>query len=130
MWLRISGPEKLTLILLSFLAVRDVLPCGPGPSGESRRRYRRMKMTLRQTLPDVKETSLTASGKYNGRVRPGSQAYQALVQNFNTDIAFKDDEKTGDDRRMTTVSGWPKFTCRAFGIESCLICQFPLLMAR
>lgn len=63
-----------------------------------------MKMAFKQTIPNVEETSLAASGKYTGKVVRGSDAYKALVSNFNTDIVFRDDEKTGDDRRMTPVS--------------------------
>lgn len=100
--LRLPFSSNLALMVL-MLAVCEVLSCGPGTSGSSRRN-RNTKMKFKQVIPDVEETSLAASGKYTGKVIKGSKAYKALVSNFNTNMVFRDDEKTGDDRRMTPVS--------------------------
>lgn len=78
------------------------MACGPGPNGHIHR-GNKSPMKLKQRIPDADETSISASGRYSGRVRRGSEAYKALERNFNPDIVFKDDERNGDSRRMTKV---------------------------
>lgn len=77
-----------------------LMACGPGRFGGSRK-PNSTPMGLKQSLPDVEETSIDASGSYRGPMKRGSEEFKALVRNFNTDIVFKDDEKNEDDRRMT-----------------------------
>ena len=78
------------------------MACGPVQNGNSIR-GKNNPMKFKQRLPDTEETSMSASGSYSGRVRRGSEAYEALERNFNPEIVFKDDESNADDRRMTKV---------------------------
>ena len=100
-------PTGCNLIAFCIVAVavacETALACGQGSNGYGQKRYK-TPMQLKQRLPDVDETSIGASGRYSGRVRRGSDAYNALVRNYNPLIEFKDDEKNEDDRRMTMVN--------------------------
>ena len=94
---------KCHLIVMMLISTCGLLmACGPGRFGGSRK-PNTTPMGLKQSLPDVEETSIDASGSYRGPMKRGSEEFKALVRNFNTDIVFKDDEKNEDDRRMTKV---------------------------
>lgn len=89
---------KLAL-LLAIANCGFILACGPGKTGTGGR-SNDSPMKLKQSIPSLEETSISASGKYRGKVPRGSAAYKALQPNYNPDIVFKD-EKHGDSRRMT-----------------------------
>jgi len=91
---------KLAL-LLAIANCGFILACGPGKTGTGGR-SNDSPMKLKQSIPSLEETSISASGKYRGKVPRGSAAYKALQPNYNPDIVFKD-EKHGDSRRMTKV---------------------------
>lgn len=93
-------PKILIIVLLVISACGLLMACGPVQNGNSIR-GKNNPMKLKQRLPDTEETSMSASGSYSGRVRRGSEAYEALERNFNPEIVFKDDESNADDRRMT-----------------------------
>lgn len=78
-----------------------ILACGPGKTANGDR-SNHSPMKLKESIPALEETSISASGKYRGKVPRGSAAYKALQLNYNPDIVFKD-EKHGDSRRMTKV---------------------------
>ncbi|TQK49823.1 hedgehog signaling domain-containing protein [Streptomyces sp. SLBN-118] len=52
-----------------------------------------------QKVPDTSETDVV--GAIAAKVSRGTAEFRALVNNTNADIVFKDEEKTGADRRMT-----------------------------
>ncbi|XP_068758778.1 sonic hedgehog protein-like [Montipora capricornis] len=85
-------------LLLVISSCGLIMACGPGTTGTGERQNAPMR--LKQSIPNLEETSISASGKYTGKVRRGSEAYEALELNYNPDIVFKDD-KHGDTRRMT-----------------------------
>ena len=87
-------------LLLVISSCGLIMACGPGKTGTGERQNAPMR--LKQSIPNLEETSMSASGKYTGKVRKGSEAYEALELNYNPDIVFKDD-KDGDTRRMTKV---------------------------
>lgn len=74
--------------------------CGPGRAGGRRRMLRKHHpLVQRQYIPNVSENTLGASGRPEGPIKRNK-----LVQNWNQDIEFRDDEQTGADRMMTQVS--------------------------
>lgn len=61
-------------------------------------------LVQRQYIPNVSENTLGASGRAEGPIRRKDRRFKELVQNWNPDIEFRDDERTGADRMMTQVS--------------------------
>lgn len=57
---------------------------------------------LRKRWPVDRETSSAASGASGGVITKGSSRFKSeLIRNTNSDIVFKDEERTGADRYMT-----------------------------
>lgn len=61
-------------------------------------------LVLGQYVPNRSELSIAASGPAQGKISRDSPAFKDLVENYNEDIVFKDEEGTGADRIMTQVS--------------------------
>ena len=78
------------------------MACGPGPVASTTRGETPMK--FKQRIPDVDEVSIQASGDYVGPVEKGSEAYENLEKNYNSDIEFKRTDKDDNNRRMTKVT--------------------------
>lgn len=79
--------------------------CGPGRGGGRRRMLRKYPpLVQRQYIPNVSENTLGASGRAEGAITRKDRRFRELVQNWNPDIEFRDDERTGADRMMSQVS--------------------------
>lgn len=90
-------------ILFTWSQVAEA--CGPGRPGGRRSRLRRYPpLVQRQYIPNVSENTLGASGRPEGPIRRRDKRFKELVQNWNPDIEFRDDERTGADRMMSQVS--------------------------
>lgn len=61
-------------------------------------------LVQRQYIPNVGEHTQAASGKPEGPIRRRDKRFKELVMNWNPDIEFRDDERTGADRMMSQVS--------------------------
>ncbi|XP_031566613.1 desert hedgehog protein A-like [Actinia tenebrosa] len=88
-------------LLLLFLLVHGGGTCGPGTTNKVRPIGRKVGMKQTQRLPDAEESSAAASGSSEGPVRRGSPKYKALKVEINTDVIFKEDGETNDNKRMT-----------------------------
>ncbi|NP_001025286.2 desert hedgehog protein precursor [Danio rerio] len=98
-WLRLARLGLLTACLYSWLVVDG---CGPGPGYGGRHRQRKLTpMSYKQYVPGVSENNLGASGRAEGRITRSSERFNELVCNYNTDIDFKDEERSNADRFMT-----------------------------
>lgn len=92
-----------TIVLVSLINQIDA--CGPGRAGGRRRMLRKYPpLVQRQYIPNVSENTLGASGKPEGAITRKDKRFKELVQNWNPDIDFRDDERTGADRMMSQVS--------------------------
>ncbi|KAI8492367.1 hypothetical protein Bbelb_298200 [Branchiostoma belcheri] len=100
----------VTLVAISALGTHwgPSEACGPGTRYGRRRHPRKLTpFVYKQQMPAVSENTFGASGLFNGRITRDSERFHTLKQNFNTDIIFKDEEKTGADRFMTQITGSP-----------------------
>lgn len=102
----------LNLLVQLALSIDLVDACGPGRAGGRRRMLRKYPpLVQRQYIPSVQENTLGASGRPEGAIRRKDRRFKSLVQNWNPDIEFRDDEQTGADRMMTQVSRIKSHAC-------------------
>jgi len=93
------------ILLLFLLPTSQACLAGSTSSrGRPGRFGNREPFVTGQREPNRSELSLAASGSVEGPIKRDSPKFSELVENHNTDIIFKDEEKTGADRIMTRVS--------------------------
>ncbi|XP_076336254.1 sonic hedgehog protein-like [Tachypleus tridentatus] len=91
-----------TLVIFLLLLIQPVIGCGPGRGSAIRQRSRKLTpLVFKQYVPNVAETTLTASGLREGIIRRDDERFKELVPNYNLVIIFKDEEGTAADRLMT-----------------------------
>lgn len=91
--------------LIVALAMQVITCCGPGRSGGRQRFQKKLKpLVFKQHVPNFAEKTLGASGPQEGKITMSDPRFKHLVPNYNSDIIFKDEEGTGEDRLMTQVS--------------------------
>ena len=99
-------PVHTLPLLLLLMLMRPADACSPG-RGYGRRRTgqrRSSPLVLGQHVPNTAEWSLAASGPAEGRIERDTDAFRRrLVVNDNADVVFKNDERNGDDLRMSVV---------------------------
>lgn len=79
--------------------------CGPGRAGGRRRMMRKYRpLVVHEYIPNVSENTFGASGRPEGAIRRKDKRFKELVSNWNPDIVFRDEERTGADRLMSQVS--------------------------
>lgn len=96
-------PQFLCVLVYTLtLLIRPTDPCSPG-RGYGRRRtgQRSSPLVLRQHVPNTAESALAASGPAEGRIERDTDGFRCLVVNDNPDVVFKNDERNGDDLRMS-----------------------------
>ena len=99
----INRTLNVGLLTICFFSCNFVIACGPGRGSYERRDYPDFVKDQRE--PDVNEENAIASGSFIKQITRSSPEFKKeLVRSFDTDIVFKDDEKTGADRYMTRVS--------------------------
>lgn len=90
------------LMILLFTSPTD--SCFPGGRLIRRLPKKEPALIFKQHVPNVPETSITASGPREGRIRRNDRRFKELITNYNPDVIFKDEELTGADRIMSLVS--------------------------
>ncbi|XP_046570357.1 sonic hedgehog protein A-like [Haliotis rubra] len=90
-------------VLIILLLVTPLsLQCGPGRGSGRRRRPRKLTpLVFKQHVPNVSENTIGASGLSDGAITKEDAKFKDLVSNENSNIEFKDEERTGADRMMS-----------------------------
>ena len=94
-----------SILILFLLFTGFSLQCGPGNrSGGRRQKSRKMTpLVYKEHVPNISENTLGASGLPDGAITRGDARFKDLVENHNTDIIFRDEERDGSDRLMSEV---------------------------
>lgn len=92
-----------SILILFLLFTGFSLQCGPGNrSGGRRQKSRKMTpLVYKEHVPNISENTLGASGLPDGAITRGDARFKDLVENHNTDIIFRDEERDGSDRLMS-----------------------------
>lgn len=93
----------VTLLILQFFGYS--LTCGPTSSrlSATRKPKRTVPFVYKEHEPKISEFTLGASGQPEGAIHRGDPRFKDLVENHNTDIIFRDEERDGSDRIMSRV---------------------------
>lgn len=102
---RLEKRAEVCLALLLLLITAELTStCGPGRGAWRRKTPQKLTpLVYKQHVPNVSENTLGASGLYEGGITRDDPRFKDLVPNYNTDIVFKDEEGTNEDRLMTQV---------------------------
>lgn len=89
----------LLLFITLQLSFKLAYSCGPGPGGYWKRAGK--PLVLYERAPKLGELSEGGSGPAKGKIRRNTPEFEKLKTVWNTDIVFKDEERSGADRIMT-----------------------------
>lgn len=96
--------QSIAIVILLLTGFTS--PCGPDVGRVGKRRNRAKKATpfvYKQHVPSVSEFAYGASEPADGAIHRDDPRFKDLVENHNTDIIFRDEERDGSDRIMTQV---------------------------
>ncbi|ELU09678.1 hypothetical protein CAPTEDRAFT_129621 [Capitella teleta] len=94
--------DHLFFVFCLLALSRPAWACGPGRASGRRRGARKMTpLVFKQHVPNISENTLGASGLNEGRITRDDPRFKDLVENYNPDVVFKDEEGTGADRIMS-----------------------------
>ena len=101
-----SNSRTVYFVTIVFLCCAGLsIQCGPGRRQNRNQPRRRISpLVYKQYSPPLSEETLGASGQAEGAIKRGDVRFKNLVENHNTDIIYRDEERDGSDRIMSKVS--------------------------